>query len=1108
MKTKTKILSVLMTVAILLSSLVLVFPTFAAETEGEGEPTLVVPTTNWSENAATAFANGDGSEANPYIISTAAELAYLANAAEADEMFDNGKYFKLADADGNPVVIDLSAHLWDKPIGSFGKEGASTNSRFMGHFNGNGSTIKGMIVRKTVSVNGDATALFGAVAGGGVIENFFLEADIEATVTKQSQQITISALTGTHGAATIKNVHATAKIVATQAPGAENCAIGGLTGITHNGTLEDSSMSGELTAYLGKKTTGGAQQCVIGGIASTHVSKATYTRVTNNMNITLYKGFANSYAGGIVGAAGLTSTVDGANPIVFTGCVNNGNIYAYSNDANGTGGDNMRFGGIIGGTGRNVYGGKVTHPVTVQQCINTGKIGGQKTTSSTGATSVYSMNGTAQGGFGMIVGYVESAFTLKQCYVPYLEDNTSKADAIYHFKNSVDKVTDGNGYVGKSPATRGMGTDSDIMMEVGVYKVEGTDAYVAASFDSLNAFKVAGFTMELVYGTQTVTSFDALTWGGEGTEDLAIAKLTYEEGAVPTLQVTKTVNGKTYTYNAVKGLSWAGMTDGLAEEVIPFDEEQKAYLISTPEQLGTLANSVNRYIRLPSNNVNRFLLVNDIDLAGFEWMPIGSTHSLEHGYFAGILDGDGYSIKNMTLTREKYLYAQGFLGYMGAPSEANITTIKNVNFVDPVIAVAAMNQVNIVPAVAVIAGSMYNGVIDNVHVTGLNMYSANDTAGILYGGIAGYCAVSSAKIPTSISNSSVQGEMNFVVEQKEMLVGGLIARGRKVDIENCVTDVDINIEVIRPEGASDGGDIFVSGLVGKVHANADTEFVTVKNCTSKGDINVITDAYDGSKFGNIGIGGLVGGAAHNTGIIATGSLTMTNCVSMGNFTLENYVDLLGAEGIGSFIGNDLLSDEATVTLTGCVGFNTDVAVGNKRELTVMDATSVANNLSLAIKDGARVRIAPDALDNSGLRFDAVVNYEFLQVLEAAGYLYNIGVAITPEANLAAVYGDWNALEEDVSEGMLTVDAAFVEEATGSKDYNFTGAIINLYESNYTTNFTATAFFEILIGEDVVRIFADNSTTRNIKDVAQAAIDDPYGDYTEAQLDILNAYLAA
>lgn len=75
--------------------------------------TPAVPPTKWSDNAATAFAGGSGTEADPYQIETAEQLAKLAKDVNSGVVGQthSGEYFKLT------KDIDLSAHRWI-PIGS------------------------------------------------------------------------------------------------------------------------------------------------------------------------------------------------------------------------------------------------------------------------------------------------------------------------------------------------------------------------------------------------------------------------------------------------------------------------------------------------------------------------------------------------------------------------------------------------------------------------------------------------------------------------------------------------------------------------------------------------------------------------------------------------------------------------------------------------------------------------------------------------------------------------------------------------------------------------------------------------------------------------------
>ena len=86
----------------------------------------------WTENYAQSFAGGDGSEGNPYRISTPeqlARLAYLINNSSTNSNYRTKHYIQTAD-------IDLNGHYW-VPIGT-------SNYYFSGIYDGGGFTISGM----------------------------------------------------------------------------------------------------------------------------------------------------------------------------------------------------------------------------------------------------------------------------------------------------------------------------------------------------------------------------------------------------------------------------------------------------------------------------------------------------------------------------------------------------------------------------------------------------------------------------------------------------------------------------------------------------------------------------------------------------------------------------------------------------------------------------------------------------------------------------------------------------------------------------------------------------------------------------------------------------
>ena len=133
----------------------------------------------WKNNAADGFASGDGSKDNPYVIKTAAQLAYMAKHVAGTNNISKGMYYVL-DAD-----IDLGAHYWN-PIGT------DNNHRFLGDFDGRGHVVKNMKVKWTFS--GWTTAgLFGRIKGESSswarVSNLIIDG---ATVEKAADGINIT----------------------------------------------------------------------------------------------------------------------------------------------------------------------------------------------------------------------------------------------------------------------------------------------------------------------------------------------------------------------------------------------------------------------------------------------------------------------------------------------------------------------------------------------------------------------------------------------------------------------------------------------------------------------------------------------------------------------------------------------------------------------------------------------------------------------------------------------------------------------------------------------------------------------------------------------------
>ena len=114
--------------------------------------------TSPASNPTAAFSGGDGSEANPYIIGSATDLAQL-TVNMANSVNYNANYFKL----------DVDINLNDKPW--------TPTEEFRGVFDGQHHKITGL----KVSVADEQVGLFGQLSSTGRLSNLHVSGDVENT---------------------------------------------------------------------------------------------------------------------------------------------------------------------------------------------------------------------------------------------------------------------------------------------------------------------------------------------------------------------------------------------------------------------------------------------------------------------------------------------------------------------------------------------------------------------------------------------------------------------------------------------------------------------------------------------------------------------------------------------------------------------------------------------------------------------------------------------------------------------------------------------------------------------------------------------------------------
>ena len=250
---------------------------------------------SWVECAATSFAGGTGEENDPYQISTAAQLAYLAKQVNEGTDYQWKHFLLVSD-------LDLSGKEWT-PIGTHGKS-------FWGGFNGDGHTITGM----TITGDRDYVGLFGEC------HNFTVPSSYIKSVTVKRANISgrnfVGAIAGV--GANIFDCYSIENTICA------NRCVGGICGsLTGNisGCYNSSSVSGNSTA-------GG-----IMGSASCEKTVGVVEYCYNIGAVTVRQ--QDSYVGGITGAS--------AHRYNISNCLNCGKIT----------GNGKNVGGIAGSTDSN-----------------------------------------------------------------------------------------------------------------------------------------------------------------------------------------------------------------------------------------------------------------------------------------------------------------------------------------------------------------------------------------------------------------------------------------------------------------------------------------------------------------------------------------------------------------------------------------------------------------------------------------------------------------------------------------------------------------------------------------------------------------------------------
>lgn len=311
---------------------------------------------------------GTGTEADPYLVSTAADFKAMAEKCNAKHK-GTGEYFKMT----NDIDFGGSA---DNPVQlpAIGKDGnaqiANIAYGFDGSFDGDGHTISGIYhTESDNNAKGKYNGLFGCIDKNGVVKDIIFSKNNYITGYNYVGSI-VSLNMGI-----IENCTNYADITAT------GFAAGGICGFMVNGcgTIKDCENYGDVKAmtyasgicggsqsgksvttynYLIENCTNSGNLSTTNGVGSAGIAgsySGAVKNCTNSGNADDTKGTAKTkqYTAGIVSCASFAVDIDG--------CTNSGSISGVKN-----------VGGILG----NVMKGDEAS-TTIKNCINNGSVSGQ-----------------------------------------------------------------------------------------------------------------------------------------------------------------------------------------------------------------------------------------------------------------------------------------------------------------------------------------------------------------------------------------------------------------------------------------------------------------------------------------------------------------------------------------------------------------------------------------------------------------------------------------------------------------------------------------------------------------------------------------------------------
>ena len=760
--------------------------------------------TYWTDNAATAFESGDGTEGNPYIVATEAQLAYMAQVLSGEDAANyKSCHYKVAD---DVTELDMSAHEWT-PIAAFS-----------GTFDGNGVTIKNLGINSTGVTY---TGFFGAIGNKSDKDEF----------------------------AVIKNLNFDNVIITATHTG--SFYVGVIAGKVYSATIDNCKvLSGNVTATgTGKLVYAGG---LIGWAQCLSSPKTVYT-------LNIYDCYNNSdinavITGGTgdtgVRAGGLVGYIYRQNANIVNSA-NTGDITVTNLSTNSKAKANA--GGLVGGFANT---GSYVAMGTILNCYNAGTI----------STTETSLNNNLGGIAGAMSSDGDGTASLENCYyaegsvptgtnVTEVENGTStKLTTIQStdFVNTLNDNVKNLSYSGLLNWT--LNTSNYPIPAVEVAEVTAYTLTVTANteFGSVVAkVKGADDTEYTEYTSGKLESGTRVQITCVPNADCVIKSITNGSTNVDLSTLTNNVYefeltsdttiSVLFESNGVDSLS------GTGTEADPFIIEDEADLLLMAKYCNENSGASGKYFKV-KDGVTAITLTE-------EWTPIAA--------FQGSFDGNGVTIKGLKITGTDSNGYVGFFESIGNKSNKDeLAEIKNLNFADVTITTESSKAFY----VGVIAGRVYSAEIENCKVLSGSV-TATGTGSLVYiGGLIGWAqfisspqTVYTLNIYNCYNNSDITAIANGSGKTGVRAGGiaGYIYR-QNVELINTANTGDVTV---TNASTNTSAKAIAGGLIGTL-SNSGNYGATgaISNCYNAGTVSATETSQTNT------LGGFVGSISDNCSI--------------------------------------------------------------------------------------------------------------------------------------------------------------------------------------------------------------------------------------------------